>query len=586
MARKLTAQKLTAGHTTTFQGAGAYDYADVQPLIHLTFTMGSALFTDGFYQSEAQQVRRLADALIKALAVEPRFAWQYGAWMRDAKRGKGNRIQGSLVPALLDGLAGESEWTEQYVAKCLSHRPDDVTAFLTHYKQLGLGSPSAAARRGVARALCSFDEYQLTKYAQSKADMRLCDAIAIVRPELQALGDDAALALDVGLYLHSSTRRRRALLEAGDVNLPMTRARRELFAKPRGFVTDPAFAPMVAEARVTWEQLSARFATSSDGDDVRGQITRQNRALWRTLLDTPGLLPDMAFLRNLRNLSQAGVADEHLIRSARQRPFAKVWPHQVWAALQAEPGLRNVLDVIFERSVERLPPGRHLGIADASGSMSVKVGGQKGSVTAMDVALCLTGLMSETSNLGASFSDGTWLRYSQGGYLNLARRSPTESALSFSQNAKLRQGMGGTQVFGAVMELIQQLRRDPTLTPPDCLWFFSDMQFHPASGGADAIPASLRQEAVNLGLNLNAPPLEIALKLYRHAFGHVDVVLWNLAAYSPTPVPLDMEGVLLVSGFDTNTLTSVARWREGNISRPDANVVDSQQVILDEIRRF
>lgn len=64
-----------------------------------------------------------------AWLAEPRFGWQYAAWMRDPKNGRGNRIQGSLAPAMLDALVDESEDNERYIAQCLSHRLDDVTAF-------------------------------------------------------------------------------------------------------------------------------------------------------------------------------------------------------------------------------------------------------------------------------------------------------------------------------------------------------------------------------------------------------------------------------------------------------------------------
>ena len=37
------------------------------------------------------------------------------------------------------------------------------------------------------------------------------------------------------------------------------------------------------------------------------------------------------------------------------------------------------------------------------------------------------------------------------------------------QGPKLRVGMGGTQVFGAVMELITWLKNNRRVAPPDCL---------------------------------------------------------------------------------------------------------------------
>ena len=88
----------------------------------------------------------------------------------------------------------------------------------------------------------------------------------------------------------------------------------------------------------------------------------------------------------------------------------------------------------------------------------------------------------------------------------------------------------------------------------------------------------------------DVPPLQVAIELYRKMFGKVDVVLWNLAAYAPVPVPADMDGVLLVSGFDANTFASVKAWRDGKAANKGADKGDTlaqnQEVILDLIRSF
>lgn len=581
--RKLTIQRLKAqASTATYEGAAAYDFRTTDPLVHLAFTYGSALFADGFYEHEAQQVRSFAQALCAAHRAEAKFPWQYGAWMRDPKRGKGNRIQGSLAPALLDSLLDETGDTEDYVARCLGHRPDDTAAFLTHYQRLDLGRPSRAARRGMARALAGFDEYQLTKYAGADDEVRLCDAILFVGDELAALGDAGRLALEVGRYLHAPTRAR----DAQAASLPMTAARRHLFRQDKAYALSPEFPEVVRAARVTWEQVLGRFGTNVSAlkGASRKVAEARNHAVWQALLGVPGLLPDMAFVRNVRNLSQAGFSVEALVAMARGRRFAELWPHQVYAGSAAVPGAARVFDEVFTRMTARLPAGRHLGIGDASGSMSVKVGGAFSSLTAMDTAFCLTGLMSETSGLGASFSDSTFASYSGGRYLSMVERAGNESALAFAKSPALRKGWGGTQVFGAVVELIEWLMKRRDVRPPDCLWFFSDMQFHPAAQAK--LPDWVRKEASRRGLSLALPPLELAVKLYRAVLGPVDVVLWNLAAYGAVPVPADMEGVLLVSGFDANTLATVGRWRSGKLGSGDAPVRVSQRAVLDEIRTF
>lgn len=576
MARKIDLRHLKYS-ALTYQGASAYDLGATHPLIDLAFTFGSALFTDGFYETQQHEVRRFADALAAAHKVEPRFVWQYAAWMRDPKRGKGNRIQGSLAAALLDSMLDETEYTAQYVAACLGHRPDDVTAFVRHYDQLLPNRPTAAARRGMAQALARFDEYQLMKYAEQKADdVRLCDAIYLVRPQLEALGADGALAIAVGEYLHASSRDR----DARAASLPLTQARRALWRQPKSFAHDQAFANTVAKARVTWEQVLSHFGDASD--------RAANHALWNALLKTRGLLGDMALLRNVRNLHLAGFSNRDLAKQLAKRRFDEVWPHQVYAGFKAVPELEPVFSVAFEKMTAKLPPGRHLGLADASGSMGRRVGGAHGSLTCADVAFCLTALMSETSGLGASFADANFAHYGDGSYLSIAERGPKESALQFASNPEVRRAWGGTQVFGAITELVTWLKRNRRVRAPECLWFFSDMQFHPAEHATN-LPPSLQRVAKKHGYGERVPPLELALRLYRQEIGPVDVVLWNLAAYAPAPVAADMEGVLLVSGFDANTFEHVAAWRDGNRRQSrsrERTVEQNQEVVLDQIRSY
>lgn len=882
--RRLSRQDLRAYACATHEGAQAYDYSESHPLVHLTFTFGSALFTDAYYETEQEQVRRFARALVDAARVEPAFPWQYGAWMRDPVEGKGNRVQGSLVPALLDALLDESAYTERYVELCLGHRPDDLIAFVAHFRDLGLGEPSAAARRGMARALLRFDEYQLLKYARARGAIRLCDVILMLRKELEALGEPARLALTVGRVLHAPTRDRDALLaraergEDGLVPLPLWSARRKLFELDRSQVDDPRFTELVAAARVTWEQVVGQFgrsvklapealraikrahawalpqifipelwrlaylpkliileaaqtletlveqlpaaavtelraklqrykgsntfnkleslvhdqslaaekrqdvlaalracaseaaspetqqacarileavalydahdplfhrlrlelprlrsratleqaldairlavgelttcldtfpaadAVSAEGRELaralgqalndtatveafvrvvdlherrttainplksqlarflvsydpagavdvasltalsesfaaflaaereplevdtrkaapvlaaatqrlirrherllgvvhrvvenlraslgtlaeRDALREHNRKVWAPLLSTPNLLGDIALMRNLRNIYNAGATIEDLVATVQGRLFNRIWPHQAYAGFQAVPELEPVFELILGKMVDRLPPGRHLGLADASGSMTIELGGKHSSVSCMNVAFCLTVLMSESSGLGASFSDGSW---GDNIYLSIAERAPGEGMLAFSQNPKLKAGMGGTHVFGAVIELIAWLKRHDHITPPDCLWFFSDMQFHPPEASVGKLPDALVAEARELGLDAARPPLELALEIYRRHFGPVDVVLWNLAAYAPVPVPASMPGVLLVSGFDANTFDYVKAWRSGG-TLPDAGggtVEVNQEVVLDAIRRY
>jgi hypothetical protein len=271
--RRLDLQDLKNATALTHEGASAYDFSGDAPLTHLCFSFGSAVFSPAYYETEREQVRRFAKALIDAAAAEPAFPWQYAAWMRDPKAGKGNRIQGTLAPALLDALLPARLRDEDSIARltyeCLRFRVDDSMRLLAHYQDLGLGAPSRPVRRALARALSSFDEYQLLKYARPSWPIRLCDALGFVREELEDLGAESSLARTALAFLHAPTRKRRTVLSAaanhqdGMVPLPLASARRELFALSLNEVQDERFAALVNASRVTWEQLVGQFTLSA-----------------------------------------------------------------------------------------------------------------------------------------------------------------------------------------------------------------------------------------------------------------------------------------------------------------------------------
>src|SRR5215217_730554 len=85
----------------THEGAAAFDLSQTDPLTHLTFTKGSALLEESFYRTQVEEIRSYAAALLAAERHERGFGWKFAAYMRDPVKGKGNRIQGSVAPAIL-----------------------------------------------------------------------------------------------------------------------------------------------------------------------------------------------------------------------------------------------------------------------------------------------------------------------------------------------------------------------------------------------------------------------------------------------------------------------------------------------------
>ena len=318
-------------------------------------------------------------------------------------------------------------------------------------------------------------------------------------------------------------------------------------------------------------------------------------ALWRALLGARvegeddsqravEFLGDVAFLRNVRGMIESGVPVADLLAEASRRRFAGIWPFQLLGAaraLRAErrrggaswrpcPQALPVLDAIFEQvAVAALPRKEDgslfsmLGLADVSDSMrDATLGGKNSSATCMDAALAW-GCAFSLSTRGERFGGlaGSWAST-----FCPAVADVSDGPLAVVEKVLASGGWGGfgTQVFGSFISLISWLVEHPQVPRPEVVIVLSDMQFEPP----ETIPAQqLRhlpeayREVLNRPEMRDVPPLAAAIVLYREVLGsEVSLVLWNLAAYEGSPVPSGMDRVLLLSGFDANSLRSLELW--------------------------
>lgn len=308
------------------------------------------------------------------------------------------------------------------------------------------------------------------------------------------------------------------------------------------------------------------------------------------------LLGDVAFMRNIRAIYEAGVSIKDLQDEAATRAFSGIWPFQILsAATQVAQGCQRkahqsqpcpeampVFDTIFEKTTLSLLPKksdgtyyRMLGLGDVSGSMGVKLGSKQSNATCMDAALSFSTAFSFTTRTEQSGGlAGTW-----SDSVHLVRPNVEDGANNIFQKVRASGGCGGTQIFGSIMTLVDWLLKHPNMLRPEVLVILSDMQFHPA---AELDSWSLRrlppryQEVLKRREFKSVPPLAAALVLYKELLGSdISVVIWNLAAYEGSPVPSGMERVLLLSGFDANSLRIIEQWlRAGS---PGSSMPTAQQ---------
>lgn len=213
-------------------------------------------------------------------------------------------------------------------------RADEPAELLSMYWKDGKRPLAKQLKLGLAKAIQKFDAYALAKYDREKA-VKLRDVLFMVHAKPK---DEAQAALWKSLV-------------------------------------DGTLAPPE-----TWEVLLSAGA--------------DKRATWESLL-RERKLGYLALLRNLRNMTQAGVSDE-LIRDAilARRGADRVLPFRYVAAARACPQMEPALDEALSEAISGMPAlnGKTLVLVDVSGSMDVQLSG-KSDLRRIDAAAALASII-------------------------------------------------------------------------------------------------------------------------------------------------------------------------------------------------
>jgi hypothetical protein len=214
-------------------------------------------------------------------------------------------------------------------------RPDELTEFLAIYWKDGKQPIAKQVRLGLADAFKKFSEYQLAKYNRD-GPIKLRDVLFLTHPK------------PIDVYQQQVWDR----LVDGTLAIPNT-----------------------------WEnRLSA-------GEDKREAFT--------TML-TEGTLGAMALLRNLRNMTEAGV-DKRLIKaSLRETKADKVLPFRFISAARYAPDFIVELEDIMLRCLDGMYKlaGSTVLLVDVSGSMEAHVSGRS-EISRMDAGIGLAIMLRE-----------------------------------------------------------------------------------------------------------------------------------------------------------------------------------------------
>lgn len=333
MARTNTAVKTPA--PKTHEGAKAARIDAVAQLRRSV--LATMLFEDTFYESgesiadritnEVKDVLKLKNGadIVANLAVEARSKFK----LRHAPL------------HLINGLvSANTEASRAVVSGALYHavqRPDEINEWIAQYWASGKKPLPNQVKKGLAAAFGKFDEYQLGKYANRDAKVKLRDALFLVHPKPK---DDEQAALFKKL------------------------ADNELKAPEE-----------------TWEVRLSR------GEDKKTVFTE-------LFSEGTGAL---ATLRNLRNAVQAGVEDSVIRHAINNIKVERVLPFRFITAAKYAPKFEPELEQAMLKCLagqEKLP-GKTILVVDNSGSMYGAKVSSRSELDRQDAASALAMLLRE-----------------------------------------------------------------------------------------------------------------------------------------------------------------------------------------------
>ena len=190
-------------------------------------------------------------------------------------------------------------------------RPDEMGEFVSHYWSEKKQPLSNQVKKGLANCFHKFSEYQLAKWNKSSAAIKLRDVLFMTHAK------------------------------------PKTAEETDLFKR---------IAEDTLKTPDTWE------VALSGGADKRETFER---------LMSEKKLGALAFLRNLRNMVEAGVP-EYLIRAyGNELNVSRVLPFRFIAAANIVPHYEDMLEFMMFKALQDMPklPGRTAIVVDVSGSM-------------------------------------------------------------------------------------------------------------------------------------------------------------------------------------------------------------------------
>lgn len=258
--------------------------------------------------------------------------------------------------------------TVSYTLAEVIQRADELTEFLAIYWAEGKCPLSKQVKLGLAAAFQKFSEYELAKYNRNK-DIRLKDVLFLCHSKPLDVKDHAG-------WTKAHRTEHNAKMAWVEKNRPGQTIKYE-----RGF-TDGE----LLYGKLIYDQLA-----TPDTWEVELSQSKNKSESWARLLSDQRL-GDLAFLRNLRNMKEAGISDFSIKAYGDERRWGRVLPFRFIAAARTNPSLEHYIEPWMLKAIEHQPklPGRTIFLVDISGSMFGTKVSAKSDLDRFDAAAALT----------------------------------------------------------------------------------------------------------------------------------------------------------------------------------------------------
>ncbi len=484
-----------AEKVTNAEGAQAFQYNPKTDLYAATVT---TTLSDKFYETGGERLERLRNLVAKN---DPAFVAKLAVYARE-------KMYLRSVPLVLTVELAKVHRGTNLVSTLTSRvvqRADEITELLAYYQLANerkevkkLNKLSKQIQSGLRQSFNKFDEYQFAKYNRDAA-VKLRDALFLVHPKAK------------------------------------DETQQNLFNK---IANDTLATPY------TWEtELSALGQQKFESADAR-QKAFTNK--WEELIDS-GKIGYMALLRNMRNIVEANVSFDHILKLAaqisdaeqvkrsKQLPFRFLSAYRELSKMpqpQAK-ALMAAVDVAALNSAANIAGfennTRVVIACDVSGSMQRNISA-KSTIQNYDIGLLLGMLLQvRCKNVAVGMFGDVWKT------IAVAKTNVLANVLEFHR----REGEVGYSTNGhlVVRDLVQRGR------VVDKVFVFTDTQIWNSNIGFDS--------------------MQKAWTDYKKIAPQAKLYIFDLAGYGNAPLQINKNDVFLIAGWSDKIFDVLASIEAG-----------------------